>query len=399
MGAKTGIEWTDSTWNPFMGCSRVSKGCRHCYAERIAGRFSAKTEGVYAGTTKAVEGLQVWTGKLNSAREVWTAKLNSAREVWTAKLNSAREQTWELPLRWKKPRRVFVNSMSDLFHENAPLKWVDRAFATMALAPRHVFQILTKRPERMLDYLTLAGTKANIHAELTGIKLSRREFDHLPFEPPAWPLPNVWLGVSVENQRAADERIPLLLKTPAAMRFVSCEPLLGPISLDRWSGEALKCMWPGCGWWGPTGEACRDESNPDGSRTLCPCCGETCPPAALLGEALHWVICGGESGPNARAMNPDWARSLRDQCVVAGVPYFFKQWGEWMPSLAEPVRGEHTSVRIFLRPDGFLGQQGDWWHGKAAAMDRVGKKAAGALLDGREWKQFPQEIPVIARWR
>ena len=364
MGAKTGIEWTDSTWNPFMGCSRVSEGCRHCYAERIAGRFSAKAAGagVYDGLTQLVKGGQVWTGKLNSARE----------------------QTWELPLRWKKPRRVFVNSMSDLFHENAPPKWVDRTFATMALAPRHVFQILTKRPERMLDYLTLAGTKANIDAELIGIKLSRREFDHLPFEPPAWPLPNVWLGVSVENQRAADERIPLLLRTPAAMRFISAEPLLGPISLDRWSGEALKCMWPGCGWWGPTGEACRDESNPDGSRTFCPCCGETCPPAALLGEALHWVICGGESGPRARAMTPDWARSLKDQCVNAGVPFFFKQWGEWMPG-SGPDPAKEIPVHAHNGDGSPMG-----------LMHLAGKKAAGALLDGREWKQFPQEIPVIA---
>ena len=128
MGAKTGIEWTDSTWNPFIGCSRVSEGCRHCYAERLAGRFSAKTEGVYAGTTKTVNGLQVWTGEINRAPA----------------------ETLLKPLHWRAPRRIFVNSMSDLFHENVPDEWIDQVFAVMALCPQHVFQVLTKRPERML---------------------------------------------------------------------------------------------------------------------------------------------------------------------------------------------------------------------------------------------------------
>ena len=348
MGAKTGIEWTDSTWNPFIGCSRVSEGCRHCYAERLAGRFSAKTEGVYAGTTKTVNGLQVWTGKINRAPE----------------------ETLLKPLHWRSPRRIFVNSMSDLFHENVPDEWIDRVFAVMALCPQHVFQVLTKRPERMLAYFAHDGGFGRwaIHRGLRAKDSSRTESakaasGHYALRfGAARNLPNVWLGVSVENQAAADERIPLLLRTPAAVRFISAEPLLGPVTL------------PGC-----NGRADCKLSGVDGHSDK------------PLG-GIDWVICGGESGPGARPMHPDWARSLRDQCVDAAVPFFFKQWGKWGPTLAEPVRGKYTGGGIFLRPDGVWGQQGDWWDGKAAAMDRVGKKAAGALLDGREWKQFPDEL-------
>ena len=170
MGAKTGIEWTDSTWNPFIGCSRVSEGCRHCYAERLAGRFSGKTEGVYAGTTKAVNGLQVWTGKINRAPE----------------------ETLLKPLHWRTPRRIFVNSMSDLFHENVPDTWIDQIFAVMALCPQHVFQVLTKRPERMLAYFAhdggfgrwgyIEGCARKIAAELKAPK------------PPAGTTLAIWAG-------------------------------------------------------------------------------------------------------------------------------------------------------------------------------------------------------------
>ena len=228
MGAKTGIEWTDSTWNPFIGCSRVSEGCRHCYAERLAGRFSAKTEGVYAGTTKTVNGLQVWTGEINRAPA----------------------ETLLKPLHWRAPRRIFVNSMSDLFHENVPDGWIDQVFAVMALCPQHVFQVLTKRPERMRAYLdgvrVIPRTGADVspysrtaiglmmfgmitEEQRVAVLVKRSQYSYqisVRCEPGhegeivQWPLPNVWLGVSVENQAAADERIPLLLRTPAAVRFV-----------------------------------------------------------------------------------------------------------------------------------------------------------------------------------
>lgn len=269
MGSKTGIEWTDATWNPFMGCSRVSEGCRHCYAERMAGRFAPKAaEGsLYHGLTHLVNGTQVWTGKINSAPEY----------------------TWEAPLRWRKPRRIFVNSMSDLFHENVPDVWIDRVLATMALAPRHIFQVLTKRPERMLAYFS------DLRARTLSIIDRMADIRYMGFEPDGvdLPLSNVWLGVSAENQKAADERLPILAKVPCRVRFVSCEPLLGPLDITRWINR----------------DAIRESEG------------------SWVSEQVDWVICGGESGPGARPMDPDWARSLRDQCVAAGVPFFMKQMG------------------------------------------------------------------------
>jgi protein gp37 len=324
MGSKTKIEWTDATWNPFMGCSRVSEGCRHCYAERIAGRFGGhlgKTA-VYGELTQIVNDRPVWSGVMKRA----------SLEKRTA------------PEHWRKPRRVFVNSMSDLFHENAPDEWIDQAFAVMALCPRHTFQILTKRPGRMLGYFAdLRQVTLRIIDEMADLK-------YLGFEPDGvrLPLPNVWLGVSVEHQKAADERIPPLLWTPAAVRFVSAEPLLGRVDLHL-------------------------------------------PDVAI--QRIHWVICGGESGPGARPMHPDWARSLRDQCRAANVPFFFKQWGEWLPEGIEvgwkdvgrpPRNVEHL----------WIAEDGTQHTGLIGSNDvrtwRVGKKAAGALLDGREWRQFPE---------
>ena len=377
MGAKTGIEWTDSTWNPFIGCSRVSEGCRHCYAERLAGRFSAKTEGVYAGTTKTVNGLQVWTGKINRAPA----------------------ETLLKPLHWRAPRRIFVNSMSDLFHENVPDGWIDQVFAVMALCPQHVFQVLTKRPERMLAYLdgvrVIPRTGADvspysrtaiglmmcgmiIEEQRVAVLVERSQYSHqisVRCEPGhegeivQWPLPNVWLGVSVENQAAADERIPLLLRTPAAVRFISAEPLLGPVTL------------PGC-----NGRADCKLSGVDGHSDK------------PLG-GIDWVICGGESGPGARPMHPDWARSLRDQCIAAGVPFFFKQWGEYSPKNRHEDLPAHPTMVCEAKGDVLLTIEGKietfdscGGVGDHAVMERIGKKAAGALLDGREWKQFPDEL-------
>ncbi len=294
MGAKTGIEWTDSTWNPFIGCSRVSEGCRNCYAERLAGRFSAKTEGVYAGTTQAVNGLQVWTGKINRAPEETLLKPLHWRPVIEGCRGLEKSGVLHDPRLIcrdcvKRRRRIFVNSMSDLFHESVPDAWIDQVFAVMALCPQHVFQVLTKRPERMLAYFAhdggfgrwgyIEGCARKIAAELKAPK------------PPAgttlaiWGgrnLPNVWLGVSVENQKMADERIPVLLQTPAAVRFISAEPLLGPVMLDL-------------------------------------------PPIRFNERELDWVICGGESGPGARPMHPDWARGLMQQCKAASVAFFMKQ--------------------------------------------------------------------------
>jgi protein gp37 len=372
MGTKTGIEWTDATWNPLRGCSRVSEGCRNCYAESVAYRFS--------GPGKPYEGLAV---------------LRNGRAGWTGKVELIEKHLLD-PLKWEPGRpvydaatgkrvgrdaaqslRIFVNSMSDLFHESVPDEWLDRIFAVMALCPQHTFQALTKRPERMLAYMTRPQMAGRIHAAE----------GHLPGRSawgnpaPEWPLPNVWLGVSVENQAAADERIPLLLKTPAAVRFISAEPLLGPVNLNeiRYRDEDVDCLWNSLA-------AYHEVLN---SNSM-----DRCATAEDGVTKLDWVICGGESGAHARPMHLHWARGLRDQCKAAGVPFFFKQWGEWAPidspigNKDDVVRGQRQLVqldgthfnRLFLE-DIPAGAQ---W------MERQRKHIAGALLDGVEHKAFPE---------
>jgi protein gp37 len=358
MGKTTGIEWTDSTWNPLRGCSRVSEGCRNCYAEKMAARFSGPGQ-PYEGLAVMQNGKAHWTGKVELVEKhlLDPLKWKPGRPVYDAAgKRVGRDTTQSL--------RIFVNSISDLFHESVPEEWIDRIFAVMALCPQHTFQVLTTRPERMRKYfadprrrtLAIIDEIADICCCLAGYY----ESDCVRLPPP-----NVWLGVSVENQAAADERIPLLLQTPAAVRFISAEPLLGPV--DMASALSRNRLDIGAGF------LMRGRFAP-GLETLRP---------------LDWVICGGESGPGARPMHPDWARSLRDQCAAAGLPFFFKQWGEWAPTSAKPVFGDHMGGGIYLRPDGHYGNHGDWWFGNAAEMDRVGKKAAGALLDGVEHKAFP----------
>jgi protein gp37 len=308
MSDKSKIEWTQATWNCVTGCSKVSEGCRNCYALRDWARLSANPNTVYHG--RKFTDVQCHPERLDQ------------------------------PLRWTKPRRVFVNSMSDLFHESVPDAFIDQVFAVMALAKQHVFQVLTKRPERMRDYLCARNGLGNpeICSAINSIPygLGNR---HGAL---SMPLPNVWLGVSIEDQATADERIPLLLQTPAAVRWVSAEPLIGPVRLDE----------PGLH--GGPGQ-------------------------------LDWCVVGGESGPNARPMHPDWVRSLRDQCQAAGVPFFFKQWGEFYPAdqVSSPdqlkAKGDiGTAIRTGSAVD--LGDQWTW---------RIGKKAAGRLLDGRTWDQYP----------
>jgi protein gp37 len=292
MGAKTGIEWTDATWSPIRvrvktDAAEIARAKGYTsfvhIAEKMVGHVGPHCERVSDGCG----------GGCGSERGECYSETNNhrclphngtglpfdrrSRDLVDPFID---EKVLLQPLSWRKPKRIFVENQSDFFGEWLTDEMFDRVFEVMERCPQHVFQLLTKRPERMLDYL--------------------QDRD---------PLANVWLGVSVENQ-AADKRIPLLLRTPGAVRFLSCEPLLGPIAL-----EGL--------------------------------------------ERLDWVICGGQSGPHARRMHPDWARSLRDQCIAAGVPFFFKQWGEWNPEAV-----------------------------------RMGKKAAGAMLDGSEWKAFP---PVDAR--
>ena len=271
------IEWTNETWNPVTGCSKVSEGCKHCYAEREWARLSANPKTVYHG------------------RKFTDVMFHPER--------------LDQPLRWKKPRMIFVNSMSDLGHESIPLDFTDRVFGYMNMCRRHTFQILTKRPKRLREVV--------LHAlDEEGLSV----------------FPNVWLGVSVEDQETADERIPLLLETPAAVRFVSYEPALGPVDLSRW----------------------------------------------VIHPRLDWVIAGGESGPKARPSHPDWFRTVRDQCQAAGVPFFFKQWGEWLPAAS----GHGGPARGAWGGDRFLYGWGDI-QDNDNNMVRAGKRALGSrTLDG-----------------
>lgn len=315
MAGDTNIEWATKVWNPVAGCTRVSEGCRNCYAFELHNRRhkafqnGAKLPKQYA---KPFNEIQLFPDRLHE------------------------------PLQWKKPQRIFVNSMSDLFHDDVPDWFLDEVFTTMAKAKQHTFMVLTKRPERMKRYMDSCQRGAD---EIGG----------------KFPWDNVWLGVSVENQKAADERIPLLLQTPAAIRFLSCEPLLGPVDL-KLSDSALYHM---SNYWPPLSEYTR------------------------VGELINWVIVGGESGPNARPIHPDWVRSLRDQCVNAGVSFFFKQWGEWAE--ATPNNIDFAKQNYFLNVDGqnFTDLTTDKHLPETAHMVMIGKKKAGRLLDRRTWDEFP----------
>lgn len=324
MGDKTGIEWTDATWNPITGCTKVSPGCDHCYAEGIAHRF--------AGTKAYPNGFDV----------------------------ALHGQRLEQPLRWQKPRRVFVNSMSDLFHDAVPDAYIASVFAVMAAARQHTFQVLTKRHARMRSLLSSADFQ----------DLFAQAYLNLPARPGSrieWPLPNVWLGVSTENQQWADIRIPALLDTPAAVRFISAEPLLGPIDLhgplESPNHRRHLTYWlTGRPGWATDG-------------TL------------EIGPRLDWVIVGGESGPGARPMHPDWVRTIRDQCTESGVAFLFKQWGEWAPIGPDEVTGRDA---VYL--DAATGNGTYYAHRYRPGvqqMSKVGKKAAGRDLDGRTWDQYP----------
>lgn len=300
MSSATSIEWTDRTWNPVRSCSRVSEGCRNCYAERQAARFS--DPGRYAhGFVERTKSGPRWTGRV---------------ELVPEKLAE--------PLSWRKPQRVFVNSMSDLFHGDLPDEDIVRVFAVMHQAPRHTFQVLTKRPERMREWFTRS---VHWNAYTRMLKLTGPLTDARIAGNP-WPLPNVWLGVSVEDQKTADERIPILLDTPAAVRFVSAEPLIGPVKLHEYllgfaagNGVADCSCGHGHGFYrcpnyGSVSAKCHIRE--------CGCPGFT---KARGASGLHWLIVGGESGPGARPCDVAWIRSIVKQCKSAGVACFVKQLG------------------------------------------------------------------------
>jgi len=305
------IEWTDEVWNPVVGCSRVSAGCENCYAQRVAHRGMAEQ---HRGLTVMGPKGPRWTGEVRFV-----------------------QSALDKPLRWRKPRRVFVNSMSDLFHEGLSNEQIAAVFGVMAASPQHTFQVLTKRPARMAEWFRWADgdpvldVSAIVHDAMgrfyNDIHPGSKPID---FDSPytracysvlddldVWPLPNVWLGCSVEDQATADERIPLLLDTPAALHWVSYEPALGPVDFAR-----LRYA-PGMVIDAVAGT-----------------CGVSCPPPHDYSPSRHpgldWLVVGGESGPGARPFNVEWARSVIRQCRDAGVACFVKQLG------ALPYEGDET---------------------------------------------------------
>lgn len=343
---KTKIEWADITINPVVGCSHCSPGCDNCYAERFAARLAKnpKTAAKYAGVVDDGR----WTGKISSADFSMFKSLPKA------------------------PKRVFVGSMTDIFHDATGGKFHDienrkksnyflpKLFDIMESLSQYTFIILTKRPENMRQWIefTLEACVDDI-------------------------LPNLWLGVTVCNQAEADEKIPVLLQTPAALRFVSVEPMLGPVNfrLEDLVGQT----------WDTLRGVITAESAGLGIVTGC-----------QQTSRLGWVICGGETGPGARPMHPEWIRGLRDQCAAAGASFFFEGWGEWAPRSNHPLHNYGVSacavdpqctrwdcIRLTEKGNNgnLLEHSGE---GEEVYMQKVGKRRSGRLLDGIEYSQFPE---------
>lgn len=354
MSTESGITWTDSTWSPATGCTKVSAGCKNCFAEReVEGRWSKNPKSVFYG--RAFTDVRCHLDTLKQ------------------------------PLHWKKPRKIFVCPRGDLFHEDVPDQFIADVFGIMAAASQHTFQVLTKRPERALKLLG-AGCMGGFEPAVEECLALYSDKDLV------WPLPNVWLGVSVEDQAAADERIPLLLQTPAAVRWISAEPLLGPVNVSRWldpTGVTCPDICPDTHYVAD-GEIDTSTSNGE-TIPLCPHCGGA---ASWTGydEGIDWTVTGGESSYKARPMHPEWVRNLRDQCVAARVPFLFKQHGEFIGGV--DVTNEQIDAS---KSGGWVSLDGAYHDGNDrsafregdAHVYRCGTKAAGKLLDGQEWNQYP----------
>jgi len=284
MSADIMSEWADALWDPVVGCTRKSAACRHCYAEALTAA-SAQDQQWGLGFAESGPAGPSWTGRV-----------------------ALRDDRLTLPLSWDTSRRILVNALSDLFHESAQNELIDRIFAVIALAPHHIFQILTKRPKIMQAYIADAATPERIARVMD--EIAPQEVAHNIV---AWPLKNVWLGVTAENQKEAERRIPALLETPAALRFVAAEPLLEAVDLKA-------------GVW------LRNEGT------------------SAASPRLDWVVSGGEIGAEAKPCHPDWARSLRDQCAKSGTAFFWRQWGEYLPNAG--VTAEPGSSELAFAPQG-----------------------------------------------
>ncbi|MFF1284396.1 DUF5131 family protein [Streptomyces sp. NPDC058299] len=485
MSTTTKIEWTrgpdgspGKTWSPLIGCDRVSPGCDRCYAITTANIRSAhpnpKVAVPFTGTVQRTAAGLDWTGRVNLLEDRLTE-----------------------PLRWRKPYRVFVNSLSDLFHREVPSDFIAQVFAVMALTPRHTYQVLTKRHARMQNLLNSEAFHTQVLAWAARLQDDTHpmpSWDVGTRQLTAWPLPNVWLGVSVEDQKRANLRVPALLDTPAAVRFVSAEPLLGPVDLTTWMPpvgpmptEEAPATWAEWTWpdWVPAQvreqiedswssrwglgprhwiRDMHDQGAPAFGARLTMDDGFSSTPPQVTGRFVYcwgnigrlaldddptgrgrafaytsfgwnayrqtrgidWVIVGGESGPGARPMHADWARSLRDQAVAARAAFLFKQWGEWGPApfqvrVCDPEVGwkgtaeELVTAKADSEARGATHvHTGNWWEqdGKRRyevhemshkpwslercglpegmeAIRRWGKKRAGRELDGRTWDEYP----------
>jgi len=291
----TKIEWAKDVWNIVTGCNKISEGCQNCYglrmAQRLKGRYGYPADDPFKVTIH--------------------------------------KDKYDAPFKWKSPRRIFVCSMGDLFHDDVPFKEILTIFDIMYQCPQHTFMVLTKRPARMLEFCSKYGLMPDCNW-VTGAG-------------EIWPK-NVWCGISVENQKRADERIPILLQIPAPIKFLSVEPLLGPVNIKDYS-------------------------------------------------MIDWVIVGGESGPNARIMHPEWVTKIRDDCVNNGVPFFFKSWGQWIPHapahggpyFSEIINSQSTLRRCKWEDGRVMTAHQDRW----CRFLKVGKKYSGRVLDGKVWDQYP----------
>jgi protein gp37 len=330
MGENTKIEWAHHTFNPWMGCTKVSEGCKHCYAEQQMDKHYKKVQ--------------------------WGT---SGKRLRTSKDN------WRKPIQWNKwakergiRYRVFCASLADVFEDKPDQPemddWRADLMRLISATPNLDWLLLTKRPENVISKINKAiklissdDNAADLMVAMEWLGWVKHGSDYA--------LPNVWIGTSVENQEAADKRIPELLKIPAKVRFLSMEPLL---------------------------------SNVDIGHDLVPSFASDDPRHFPKRNGIEWVIAGGESGSHARPMHPDWVRSIRDQCVTAGVPFLFKQWGEYGPQNdLVPDTSEIKEKFVTVSPKGFTGKSCEY--PVAIGMWRIGKARSGRLLDGVEWNQFP----------
>lgn len=340
----TGIEWTHhtdytgETWNPITGCQETSPGCANCYVPRVVDQFNLDENDRYSGIVDTED--RQFTG---------TVKFN--------------REDLDQPQRWTKPRMIFVNSMSDLFYEDIPVQWIFEVFNTMAHpdCEDHLFLLLTKRAERMQSIINHELVEYATTEEPFSVLAKRINSDQ-------WPLDTVWCGVTVEDQDHT-HRIPTLQETQTTKRFVSCEPLLGPLDLDRTiPGEAHYAIHPLSGQVKSVGGS---DDRP----------------------GIDWVIAGGESGPNARPPHPDWFRTLRDQCDQYDVPYFFKQWGQWVPEAqSDGCTPETAENARYVDCNGNTAPTDTGARKGRVTVHPVGKKQSGRILDGQTHDAFPETI-------